>query len=147
MAVNRNTETREAAKRKTAWKPASLLPTPEAQDGVAYRWIRVGSRGNADAQNVSKRFREGWVPVNIKDHPELNVMTDEGSKFTEGVEIGQLLLCKNDRSQVEQRNAYYRQLAQTQMDALDNSMMRENDTRMPLYKPERKTRVTFGESE
>lgn len=145
--ANRNLETRDATKRRTAWKPASLLPTPDPQAGVTYRWIRVGSRGNADTQNVSKRFREGWVPVNAKDHPELQVMSDHGSRFTEGVEIGQLLLCKNDTATVRQRQAYYENMAQTQIDALDQNYMRENDTRMPLYKPERRTRVSFGESE
>lgn len=145
--VNRKHETREAGKRKTAWKPAALLPVPDAQDGVAYRWIRVGSRGNADTQNVSKRFREGWTPVNIKEHPELNVITDHGSKFTDGVEIGQLLLCKNSTEQVKARQSYYQDMAQTQLDALDNDMLRENDKRMPMLKPERRSRVTFGEGE
>jgi hypothetical protein len=145
--ANRNLETRDATKRKTSWKPASLLPTPDPQDGVTFRWIRVGSRGQSDTQNVSKRFREGWVPVNAKDHPELKVMSDHESRFTDGVEIGQLLLCRNDTENVKQRQAYYEGLAQQQINALDNDYMRENDHRMPKLKPERRTRATFGESE
>lgn len=143
--VNRNLETRDATKRKTAWKPASLLPTPDKQDGVSYRWIRVGSRGNADTQNVSKRFREGWVPVNAKDHPELMAQSDIGSRFTDGVEIGGLLLCRNDTETIKQRQTHYEGVAQTQMNAVDQDYMRENDHRMPKLKPERRTRTSFGE--
>jgi hypothetical protein len=43
----------------------------------------------------------------------------------------------------EQRNAYYNQQAESQMESVDNTFMRENDPRMPLYK-ERSTKVTFG---
>jgi hypothetical protein len=42
------------------------------------------------------------------------------------------------------RDEYYRQQAQNQMDAVDNNYLKENDPRMPLLKPERKTRTTFG---
>jgi hypothetical protein len=44
---------------------------------------------------------------------------------------------------VDQRNAYYGQQAESQMESVDNTFMRENDPRMPLYK-ERSTKVTFG---
>jgi hypothetical protein len=43
----------------------------------------------------------------------------------------------------EQRDAHYRNLANTQMESVDNSFMRENDPRMPLFK-ERSTKVSFG---
>jgi hypothetical protein len=43
----------------------------------------------------------------------------------------------------EQRNAYYRQQADAQMQSVDNTYMRENDPRMPMFK-ERKSTVTFG---
>lgn len=142
--ANRNLETREATKRKTAWKPASLLPTPDAEAGVNYRWVRIGSKGTADTQNVSKRFREGWVPVNAKDHPELQVMNDHDARFTEGVEIGGLLLCKNSTENVKARQAYYEGVARTQVDALDQDYMRDNDTRMLKYS-ERRSKTTFGE--
>ena len=31
-----------------------------------------------------------------------------------------------------------------QMDAVDNDLMRESDSSMPILKPERQSRVTFG---
>lgn len=142
--VNRNQETREAKSRKQGWRPPSVLPVPDKQDGYAYRWVRVGSRGNSDNRNASKRFREGWVPVNISDHPELKAISDRGSEYSGGVEIGGLLLCKTSKENVEQRNRYYQGVAHTQINSIDNNYMRESDPRMPLSKPERRTRVTFG---
>ena len=39
--------------------------------------------------------------------------------------------------------AYYQQQADAQMQSVDNTYMRENDPRMPMFK-ERKSTVTFG---
>jgi hypothetical protein len=35
-------------------------------------------------------------------------------------------------------------MAQRQMESVDNNYMRENDPRMPVLRPERSTKVTFG---
>jgi hypothetical protein len=64
-------------------------------------------------------------------------------RFPDSIEIGGLLLCKTPVEFVEQRNAYYQQQADSQMNSVDNNFMRESDSRMPLYK-ERKSTVTFG---
>jgi hypothetical protein len=145
--ASRENETRAAKQRTQSWKPASLLPTPDPIPGVSYRWVRTGSRGNPDTKNVSSRFREGWVPVSAKDHPELQVMSDQDSRFSDGVEIGGLLLCQNDAETTKQRAGYFANLTQTQMQSVDNNLMRESDPRMPLSRPERRTRTTFGSDE
>lgn len=148
MASNpRSLETRASSQRKQSWKPASILPVPDAQDGVSYRWIRTGSRGSPDMKNVSARFREGWEPVAAKDHPELQIRSDDGSRFADGVEVGGLLLCKTSSDNVKQREEYYRNFTQNQIASVDQAYMRQNDPRMPLYKPERKSRTTFGNDE
>lgn len=142
--TTREMQTREATKRKQSWKPPSLLPTPEAQDGYKFRWVRVGSRGSPDNRNVSKRFREGWEPVSAKDHPELQVMSERGSEFTDGVEIGGLLLCKTPVENVRQRNEHFNAVAQDQMASVDNNLYREQDPRMPTLRKESRSRTTFG---
>ena len=126
------------------WKPPSLLPTPLPSPGVKYRYIRSSSLGDADVKNVSSRFREGWVPVKAEDHPELEIMTDPESRFKDGVEVGGLLLCKTSEENVEARNDYYAKRTKSQMDSVDNNYLRENDPRMPLSKPERRSRASFG---
>lgn len=142
--INRESGTRENTSRKQNWTPPSVLPEPDKQDGYQYRWVRTASRGNIDNTNVSSKFRQGWEPVKAEEHPEITLMRDRNSQFTDNIEVGGLLLCKSPVEMVEQRNAYYREMAEQQVDSVDNSFMRENDPRMPLMRPEKSTRVTFG---
>ena len=102
--------------------------------------------GQPNNVNVSSKFREGWEPVKAEDHPELNLVSDHGSEWADkgNMEVGGLLLCKAPKELMEQRDEYYRNIAQTQMEGVDNNYLKENDPRMPLLKPERKTRSTFG---
>ena len=129
--------------RAESWAPAGLLPEFTKQPGWAYRWIRTSMVGQADAMNVSSKMREGWEPVKMADHPEMHLFTDPNARFKDNVEVGGLLLCKTPEEFVDQRNAYFNKQTQNQTDAVDNSFMKENDSRMPLFK-ERKSSVTFG---
>jgi len=143
----RDNETREDEKREIVWRPSSLLPIPLPQPGFVFRWIRTATYGVADNKNVSARIREGWEPVKAVDHPELQIMSDRDSRFPDCVEVGGLLLCKNAIENVTARRKYYEKRATDQMSTVDNNYLRENDPRMPLLKPERKTRTTFGSGE
>jgi hypothetical protein len=44
---------------------------------------------------------------------------------------------------VAQRTEYYEKQTQSQTDAVDNNLMRQNDPRMPLFN-ERKSTTSFG---
>ena len=142
----RELETRENETRDTSWEPASILPDPDPQDGWVFRWVRTSMVGNADNTNVSKKFREGWEPVRAEDHPELQIMSDHKSEWGAkgNIEVGGLLLCKSPEEMAEKRREYYKRHAESQMQAVDNNYMRENDPRMPVLAPDRKTRVVFG---
>lgn len=140
----RETQTRENTERKKTWQPASRIPTPAREDGYSYRWVRTSMLGQADNTNVSAKFREGWEPVKASDHPELQVMSDIDSRFEGNVEVGGLLLCKNSKENVEARQEYLQEINQRQMESVDNNYLRENDPRMPMLRPERSTKVTFG---
>ncbi len=142
----RSIDTRESEVRTPSWEPASILPDPTPQDGWVFRWIRTSMVGNPDNTNVSKRFREGWEPVRAEDHPELHIMSDHNSDWSSkgGIEVGGLLLCKAPEETVAARRQYYANHAESQMQAVDNAYMRENDPRMPVLAPDRKTRVAFG---
>ncbi len=145
--VRANEADREEEKREEPWTPPSLLPTPKPQDGYVFRWIRTRMLGVEDNMNVSKAFREGWEPVKAEDHPELMGMNDFRSQFSENFEQGGLLLCKMSEEKMKQKREYLSRKADSQMEAVDNSFMRENNPRMPLLKPERSTKVTFGGGE
>lgn len=141
----RTSEDRKSdARDSDAWIPQSSLPVPEPQEGWVFRWIRTAQLGNADNTNVSKKFREGWIPCKADDHQELHVMSDIGSRFEGNIEVGGLLLCKAPAEHMAKRTAHYSNVANNQMESVDNNFLRENDPRMPLLDPDRKTRTTFG---
>ncbi len=146
MAQTRQTrdlDTREKNVRKRAWQRPETLPSPVPQDGYDYRWIRVSTQGTVDATNVSSKLREGWEPVKASDHPEITLVAVEHSRFKDNIVIGGLMLCKAPIEMIQERNEYYAQQSKSQMDSVDNNLMRENDPRMPLFN-DRKSKVTFG---
>ena len=136
----RTLETRDTSERKVTWKRANALPDPDPQEGVEFRWIRTSTLGQSDNTNVSSKFREGWEPVKLEDHPELKVLPDVDSKFKGNVEVGGLLLCRNSKENMDARREYHRQQTASQMAAVDNNYMRESDPRMPVLRPEKSTR-------
>jgi hypothetical protein len=121
-----------------------MLPVPEPKPGIEYRWIRTSTLGQSDNTNVSSRFREGWTPVRAEDHPNLQVVSDIDSRFTDNIEVGGLLLCQNSTENVQARREAQLDQAQSQMNAVDNSYLRNSDPRMPVLNPERSTRTSFG---
>jgi hypothetical protein len=141
--LTRELETRETQMRPKQWAPAELLPEPDKQPGFNYRWIRVSTLNNSDPRNLSAKMREGWEPVKITEQPKFQLLIDPSSRFKDNIEIGGLLLCKTPSEFVEQRSNYYNDQTQAQTLAIDNSFMRENDPRMPLFS-ERKSDTSFG---
>ena len=143
MANNTPRSTRESEVREqNMYTPPSVLPDPNPEPGMTYHWVATHVMGVADPTNVSKRLREGWVPVKAADHPECMV---QGNK--EGnIEIGGLMLCKMPTELVKKRKAYYDQQAQQQMESVDNSFLKQSDSRMPLFseKSSSTTRSRFG---
>lgn len=140
---SRDLETRELVERPKQWMPPQLLPDPTPEAGYAYRWIRISTLNKADATNLSSKLREGWEPVKASDHPEIRVFGTTHGQFPDSVEVGGLLLCKTPVEFTEQRDAYFRKQAEAQMQSVDNTFMRDNDPRMPMFK-ERSSKVTFG---
>ena len=141
--LDRELETRERTVRTKAWTRPTVLPDPTPEDGYTYHWVRISTNGQSDATNISSKIREGWEPVRAMDHPEIftDVVSDE--RFKDNVIVGGLMLCKAPVELVQERNAFYKQQAESQIHSVDNNLMRENDPRMPLFH-DRKTKVTFG---
>ena len=141
--IKRDSENRETKTRKRSWQRPEVLPTPEPEDGYAFRWVRVSMLGQVDATNVSSKLREGWEPVRAEDYPQFTVLNVEQDKFADNIVQGGLMLCKVPQEIVDERTAHYEQQSRNQIQSVDNNLMRENDARMPLFN-ERKTKVTFG---
>ena len=146
MAENRTPreiQTRNADERPKQWQVPELLPEPDKQAGYAYRWIRISTLNNVDPRNLSAKLREGWEPVKAEEQPKFQLLVDPNSRFKDSIEIGGLLLCKTPTEFVEQRNAHYSNLTQSQTEAVDNNLMRQSDPRMPIFN-ERKSTSSFG---
>lgn len=134
----RDQENRESKKRH--WRNPNQLLDPEPREGVKHRWVRARLLGEDDSKNITSKFREGWEPVPASEYPEV-----EGFRNDSGnIEYGGLILCRTDQEVVEERNEYYQKINDDQMAGVDRNFLRENDSRMPLLRPERSTKTEFG---
>jgi hypothetical protein len=88
-------------------------------------------------------MREGWEPVRIEEQPQFQLLVDPSSRYKDNIEIGGLLLCKTPSEFVEQRNNHYAAQTEAQMVAVDNTLMRQSDPRMPIFN-EKKSTTSFG---
>ena len=140
---NRDLETRERANRVQAWRPPETLPSPNPRDGWAHRWVRISMAGQADSNNLSASLRSGYEPCKAEDYPELMLHASTEERFKGNIEVGGLLLCRIPVEILKQREAYYANLNKAQMDSVDNTFLRENAPRMPLF-TDKKSKVTFG---
>lgn len=142
--ISRDLEARAKGERPKQWMPPELLPSPNPEPGYVFRWIRVSTLGTSDPMNISSKLREGWEPVKASEHPEIQLMAAGANpRFPDSIEVGGLILCKTPQEFVDQRTEYFQRQADGQMQSVDNSFMRENDPRMPLFK-ERRSEVKFG---
>jgi hypothetical protein len=137
--IPREVDTRQQDERPKQWQAPELLPEPDKQAGFAYRWIRVSMLNSADPRNLSSKLREGWEPVRAEEQPKFQLLVDPDSRYKDNIEIGGLLLCKTPIELVEQRTEYYEKQTQSQTDAVDNNLMRQNDPRMPLFNERKST--------
>ena len=147
MATNRlqrEVENRTMQERPKQWQQPELLPEPDKQPGYAYRWIRVATLNQADPRNLSSKLREGWEPVRVEEQPKFQLLIDPNSRYKDNIEIGGLLLCKTPIEFVEQRNQYYSDQANAQMKAVENTLMRQSDPRMPLFNEGKTETSRFG---
>lgn len=137
--------TRTSTARPVVWKPPSTLDAPPPPEGYVHRWIRMESGGVDDRKNLSARLREGFELVRAEEYPDRDDLpTINDGKHAGVIAVGGLVLARIPVELVQQRNAYYRKQAGDQLSAVDNDLLRENNPVMPIIKPDRQSRVTFG---
>jgi hypothetical protein len=140
----RELDSREVTfQRPEAWRAPETLPMPDERPGWTHRYVRISMMGQADASNISSKFREGYEPVKAEEYPELMMHATTEGRFKGGIEVGGLLLCRIPSEFLKQREAYYSSKNKAQMDSVDNTFLRESDPRMQKFS-ERSTKVTFG---
>ena len=142
--ISRSAQTREKESRRKPWQPPSALDAPPAPPGFIHRWIRESILGQEDKTNMSKRMREGFEPVRASDHPDFEAPTIEDGKHAGVIGVGGLILAKIPEEIIAERKAYYKQVNADTMEAVDSQLMRESNPVMPIEKPLRSSRTTFG---
>ena len=143
---SRSAETRASQTRRTPWKPPSMLDAPEPPPGYQFRWIREATRGQDDKSNMSKRIREGYEPVRAEDYPDFEAPTIDSGSNTGVIGVGGLILAKVPVETAGERNAYFKDQADSAMKGVDQNYMRESDARMPIKDGDiqRTSKVAFG---
>jgi len=133
---------RDKTTRRKPWAPPSSLDAPPAPDGFKHRWIRAEVLGKEDNKNLSARLREGFELVRADSDGEYPTIQD--GKHAGVIGVGGLLLAKIPEEIVEERMAYFADRTQDRDDAVESDLLKEQHPSMPISKPERQSRVTFG---
>ena len=141
---SRSSTTREKTTRRTPWKPPSSLDAPPAPEGYKHRWVRTTIMGTDDTKNLSARLREGFDLVRADEYPDFHAPTIQDGKHAGVIGVGGLVLARFPIESQQERDAYFRAKTEGQQEAIDNDMLREQHPSMPISKPERQSRVTFG---
>jgi len=140
----RTAQTREKDSRRKPWQPPSTLDAPPAPEGFVHRWIRESVMGQDDKKNLSARLREGFDLVRADEYPDFESPTVQDGKHAGVIGVGGLLLARFPIESKQERDAYFRGKTSDQMQAVDNDLFREEHSSMPILKPDRQSRVTFG---
>lgn len=142
--TSRSASSRDKVSRRTPWKPPSALDAPPAPTGFKHRWIRESVLGQDDKSNVSKRVREGSEPVRAEEYPDFDAPTIQDGLHAGVIGVGGLILARIPEETVNERKEYYDGLTADAMRAVDSDLMRESDPAMPMSKPQRSSKITFG---
>ena len=114
------------------WAPPSYLDTPNAPNGYRHRWVRIEILGVPDTKNIQGRLRSGYELVRVDEYPNEDFPAIPDGKYAGVIGHGGLVLTRVPEEIARQRQEYYRKQAQDQIDAVDNDLMKEQDSRMPI---------------
>ena len=141
--TSRASQTREKDLRKKVWTPPSYLDTPNAPTGFRHRWVRVEILGYVDTKNIQGRLRSGYELVRADEFPEDDYPAIPDGKYEGVIGHGGLVLTRVPEEIARQRSAYFARLADEQIEAVDNDLMKAEHKSMPI-EIDRQSRTTFG---
>ena len=88
--------------------------------------------GFQDTKNIQGRLRSGYELVRVDEYPQEDFPAIQDGKYAGVIGHGGLVLTRVPEEIARQREEYYRQQAQDQVDATDNDLLKEQDRRMPI---------------
>ena len=141
--TSRASQTRAKTLRKKVWTPPSYLDTPNAPTGFRHRWVRVEILGYVDTKNIQGRLRSGYELVRADEYPEDDYPAIPDGKYSGVIGHGGLVLTRVPEEIARQRSAYFARLANEQIEAVDNDLLKAEHKSMPID-IDRQSRTTFG---
>ena len=141
--TSRAAVTRSKTERPKEYKPPSSLDAPTAPDGFRHRWIRTEVLGFDDTKNMSGKIRSGWELVRADEYPDSEYPQLKDGKYAGVIGVGGLVLARIPEEIAKSREAYFAQQTKDRDDAVNNDLMKEQHSSMPINS-DRQTRVTFG---
>ena len=143
IKTSRASQSRDNSKRPQTWTPPSSLDAPPAPDGYRHRWIRTEVLGFDDTKNMSGKMRSGFELVRADEYPDSQYPQMKDGKYAGVIGVGGLVLARIPEEIAKSREDFFKKQTQAKDEAINNDLMKEQHSSMPIN-AERQSRVTFG---
>ena len=143
IKTSRASQSRDKNKRPQTWTPPSSLDAPPAPDGYRHRWIRTEVLGFDDTKNMSGKLRSGFELVRADEYPDSQYPQMKDGKYAGVIGVGGLVLARIPEEVAKSREDWFKKQTQAKDEAINNDLMKEQHSSMPIN-AERQSRVTFG---
>ena len=143
IKTSRASQSRDKDTRPQTWTPPSSLDAPPAPDGYRHRWIRTEVLGFDDTKNMSGKMRSGFELVRADEYPETSYPQMKDGKYAGVIGVGGLVLARIPEEIAKSREDFFKKQTQAKDEAINNDLMKEQHSSMPIN-AERQSRVTFG---
>ena len=143
IKTSRASQSRDKDKRPQTWTPPSSLDAPPAPDGYRHRWIRTEVLGFDDTKNMSGKMRSGFELVRADEFPDTEYPSMKDGKYAGVIGVGGLVLARIPEEIAKSREEFFKKQTQARDEAINNDLMKEQHSSMPIN-AERQSRVTFG---
>ena len=143
IKTSRASQSRDKSKRPQTLTPPSSLDAPPAPDGYRHRWIRTEVLGFDDTKNMSGKMRSGFELVRADEYPDSQYPQMKDGKYAGVIGVGGLVLARIPEEIAKSREDFFKKQTQAKDEAINNDLMKEQHSSMPIN-AERQSRVTFG---
>ena len=143
IKTSRASQSRDKSKRPQTWTPPSSLDAPPAPDRYRHRWIRTEVLGFDDTKNMSGKMRSGFELVRADEYPDSQYPQMKDGKYAGVIGVGGLVLARIPEEIAKSREDFFKKQTQAKDEAINNDLMKEQHSSMPIN-AERQSRVTFG---
>ena len=134
----RAASTRESLARVASREDKGVLHIPREiiPKGMVYSWVGEYLLGEPTDNNVEKRLRGGWTPVESSKHPELAAPALPGRERTDHgvIRRGGLILCQMSKREFDEIQAAKsaENTAMMNSTAWTRGELQDDDKRMPM---------------